>query len=201
MKGKTAVNRVLLAVTGAVLFGAGLLMSAGGLDLYRRWKLRPPDDWPLRSPATVPLSDAARTRWTDESWWWPVVIAVLAVVVLLALWWLLAQLRRTHPGPVPVGGPKGTEGVELREQALSDALAADVRRQPGVQQARVRMTGRADRPTALIDLTLTPDSEPGPVLRALCDGPVERARRSTGQAALSARVRLRVTPHKAHRAQ
>ncbi|MFJ4776287.1 alkaline shock response membrane anchor protein AmaP [Streptomyces sp. NPDC088762] len=188
-------------MTGTLLFGTGLLMAAGGFDVYRRWKLRPPDGWPMSSPDAVPLSAADRTRWTDESWWWPVVIAVLAVLVLLALRWLLAQLRRTHSGPVPLGGPHGTDGVELREQALSDALAADVRRQPGVQHARVRMTGRPDRPTAHIDLTLTPDSEPGPVLRALCDGPVERARRSTGQAGLSARVRLKVTPHKAHRAQ
>ncbi|MGW7450927.1 alkaline shock response membrane anchor protein AmaP [Streptomyces sp. NPDC054787] len=201
MNRKSAVNRVLLAVTGVVLFGAGLLMLAGGFDLYRRWNLRPPDDWPLSTPHAVLLGEAGRTRWTDEGWWWPVVIAALAVVLLLALWWLLAQVRRRHPGPIPVGGPPATDGVELRESALSDALAADVRRQPGVRHARVRMTGRADRPEAHVDLTLTPDSEPGPVLQALYAGPVERARRSTGRAGLRARARLRVAPHKPHRAQ
>ncbi|MFF8267642.1 alkaline shock response membrane anchor protein AmaP [Streptomyces sp. NPDC016562] len=201
MKRKSAVNRILLALTGVVLFGAGLLMLAGGFDLYRRWNLRPPQDWPLSTPHAVLLSEAGRTRWTDEGWWWPVVIAALAVVVLLALWWLLAQLRRTHPGPLPVGGPTATDGVELREGALSDALAADVRRQPGVRDARVRMTGRADRPEAHVDLVLTPGSEPGPVLEALCEGPVERARRSTGRARLRARARLGVARHKPHRAQ
>ncbi|MEU7551138.1 alkaline shock response membrane anchor protein AmaP [Streptomyces sp. NPDC044571] len=201
MKRKSAVNRVLLAVTGLVLSGAGLLMLAGGFDVYRRWNLRPPAGWPLTTPYAVLLRAADRTRWTDESWWWPVVIAVLAVVVLLALWWLLAQLRRTHPGPLPVGGTPATDGVELREHALADALAADVRHQAGVQHARVQMTGRADHPTAHIDLVLTPDSEPGAVLQELCDGPLERARRSTGRARLSARARLQVAPHKPHRAQ
>ncbi|MEU9299648.1 alkaline shock response membrane anchor protein AmaP [Streptomyces sp. NPDC048269] len=201
MKRKSAVNRVLLAVTGIVLFGTGLLMLAGGFDLYRRWNLSPPEDWPRSTPNAVLLGDADRTRWTDEGWWWPVVIAALAIVLLLALWWLLTQLRRTHPGSIPVGGTPATDGVELREHALSDALAADVLHQPGVEHARVQMTGRADHPEARIDLTLTPGSEPGPVVQELCDGPVERARRSTGRARLSAHARLGVSPHKPHRAQ
>ncbi|MBT2404919.1 MULTISPECIES: alkaline shock response membrane anchor protein AmaP [unclassified Streptomyces] len=201
MKRKSAVNRVLLAVTGIVLFGTGLLILAGGFDLYRRWNLTPPEGWPLSTPNAVLLGAADRTRWTDESWWWPVVIAALVIVVLLALWWLLAQLRRTHPGHIPVGGTPAADGVELREQALSDALAADVRDQPGVQQARVRMTGPVGHPEARIGLTLTPGSEPGPVLQELCDGPLPRARQSTGRPRLSAQARLRVTRHKPHRAQ
>ncbi|MEV7729392.1 alkaline shock response membrane anchor protein AmaP [Streptomyces sp. NPDC087917] len=198
MKRKSAVNRVLLALAGIVLLGTGLLLLAGGFDLYRRRRITPPDGWPLTTPRGVLLDDADRTRWVDEGWWWPAVIAVLALVVLLALWWLLAQLRRTHPGPVSVGADP-LEGVELGESALGDALAADVRHLPGVDQARVRMTGSSHHPEAHFDLTLTPDAEPGALLQALCDGPLERARQSTGRP-LPARARLRVSPHKAHRA-
>ncbi|MEU2181163.1 alkaline shock response membrane anchor protein AmaP [Streptomyces thermolilacinus] len=198
MKRKSAVNRVLLAVAGIGLLCTGLLILAGSLDLYRRWRITPPDGWPLTTPQGVLLDDAGRTRWVDEGWWWPAVIAVLVIVVLLALWWLLAQLRRTHPGPIPVGADP-MAAVELRERALSDAMAADARHLPGVQQARARMAGSSRRPEAHLDLVLTPDTEPGPVLRALCDGPLERARRSTGRP-LPARARLRVPSHRAHRA-
>ncbi|MEU2117928.1 alkaline shock response membrane anchor protein AmaP [Streptomyces sp. NPDC016459] len=198
MKRKSAVNRVLLALAGIVLLGTGLLILAGSLDLYRHWRMTPPDGWPLTTPQGVLLDDAGRTRWVDEGWWWPAVIAFLAIVVLLALWWLLAQLRRTHPGPTPVGADP-VEAAELNERALSDALTADARHLPGVHQARARMTGSSRHPEAHIDLALTPDTEPGPVLQALCDGPLEHARQSTGRP-LPAKAQLRVPPHKAHRA-
>ncbi|OKK21857.1 hypothetical protein AMK16_00850 [Streptomyces sp. CB00455] len=199
MKRKSAVNRVLLALAGIVLLGTGLLILTGSLDLYRRWRMTPPDGWPLTAPRDVTLGRADRTRWVDEGWWWPAAIAFLAVVVLLALWWLLAQLRRTHPGTMPVGGDPAVDGAELRERALSDALAADVMRLPGVHAARVRMTGSSRRAESHLDLTLDPDTDPGPTLQALSDGPLARARRSTGRP-LPVTVQLRVSPHKAHRA-
>ncbi|MEV7618166.1 alkaline shock response membrane anchor protein AmaP [Streptomyces sp. NPDC089799] len=201
MKRKSAANRILLALTGVVLLGTGLLILAGGLDLYRHWRLTPPQGWPLTTPRDVLLDDADRTRWTSEGWWWPAVIAALAIVVLLALWWLLAQLRRTHPGRIPIEGPPDVKGVQLREGALSDALAADAGHQPGVQRGRARMDGTSRHPEAHLHLTLDPDSDPGSVLRRLCDGPVQRARQSTGRTRLPANVRLRVAPHKSRRAE
>ncbi|MFF4392191.1 alkaline shock response membrane anchor protein AmaP [Streptomyces sp. NPDC001552] len=199
MKRKSVVNRTLLAVAGIILLGGGLLILAGGFDLYRRWRMTPPDGWPLTVPAHVLLGEADRTRWTDEGWWWPTAIAVLAIVVLLALWWLLAQLRRSRPGPLTVGETPTVDGVELREEALSDALAADARRLSAVSQARARMTGSSRHPEADLDITLSPAAEPGPVLQELYDGPLERARQSTGRD-LNARAHLRATPHKARRA-
>ncbi|NXY94041.1 alkaline shock response membrane anchor protein AmaP [Streptomyces sp. BR123] len=200
MKRKSAVNRVLLALTGAVLLGAGLLILAGGFDLYRRWHLTAAEGWPT-TPRDVLLRDADRTRWTGEGWWWPAVIAALAIVLLLALWWLLTQLRRRHPGRIPLGGPPDLASVELRESALGDVLAADARQQPGVRRARARMDGSPGHPVAHLHLTLDPDGEPGPVLEGLCDGPLERARQSTGRTRLPAWAQLQVAPHKAHRAE
>ncbi|MFJ6784423.1 alkaline shock response membrane anchor protein AmaP [Streptomyces yangpuensis] len=199
MHRKSVVNRVLLALTGILMLGTGLLVLAGGFDLYRNLRLSPPAGWPLTTPQDVLLDDANRTRWSDEVWWWPTVIAVLAVVALLALWWLLAQLRRTHPGDLSVGNP-ARDGVELRERALGDAIAADTGHLPGVRQARARMNGSSHQPEAHIDITLTPDAEPGPVLQALCDGPLQRARHTVGRT-LPAKTRLRATPHKPHRAR
>ncbi|MFJ3205640.1 alkaline shock response membrane anchor protein AmaP [Streptomyces sp. NPDC086989] len=199
MKRQSTVNRILLAAVGIILLGTGLLILAGGFDLYRRWGMTPPGGWPLTTPADVLLSDADRTHWSGEGWWWPAIIAALVIVVLLALWWLLAQRRRPHPGPMPVGETTAVDGVALSEGALSDAVAADARRVPGVGQARVRMTGQSGHPEADLNITLTPDTEPGTVLQELHDGPLERARQSTGRD-LTARAHLRASPHKARRA-
>ncbi len=200
MKRKSVVNRILLASTGILLLGAGCLMLASGFDLYRRWHLAPPYGWPLTAHDQVLLTEADRTHWKTAGWWWPAVIAALTVVVLLALWWLLAQLRRTHPGHIPVQGPPAVEGVELGEQALSNALAADARQLPGIRAAAAQMDGSPRHPEAHLHLTLSPGGEPGPVLQALCEGPLDRARQTSGYDRLPAVVQLRVAPHKARRA-
>ncbi|WP_405719774.1 alkaline shock response membrane anchor protein AmaP [Streptomyces sp. NBC_01537] len=201
MKPRTAVNRILLALAGVVLLGGGLLVLAGGLDIYRRWNLTPPADWPLSAPHDVLLSRADRTRWTDESWWWPTVIAALALVVLLSLWWLLAQRHQRRPGRLPVGGTPPQDGVELRDQALNAALAADAGQLPGVHRAKARLTGRPTGPQARLTLLLTPDSAPTAVLDALRRGPLEHARESAGWEDLPAEVRLRVAGHGPHRVE
>ncbi|MDX3075473.1 alkaline shock response membrane anchor protein AmaP [Streptomyces sp. NPDC088354] len=202
MDTQAKVNRTLLAAVGFVLLGGGLLVLAAGLNVYRRWALAPPDGWPLTSPHQVLLSRADRIAWSGQGWWWwPAVIAALVVAVLLALWWLLAQLRRHRPGPVAVGGDSPAEGVQVRDRALSDALAADAGRLPGVRKATARMAGRAPHPEGRIDLTLDPDSTPAQVLADLHDGPVERARRSAGWEHLPTRTRLHVAGRRPHRVE
>jgi hypothetical protein len=201
MKAHTGINRMLLALAGLVLLGGGLLVLVGGLDGYRYWHLTPPSGWPLTTPHDVLITHADQTRWTNQGWWWPAVIASLALITLLALWWLLAQLRQGTPRRMPVGGTPPTEGVELRHHALSDALADEAGRLPGVQHARVRMAGRPTRPQARITLAFTPDTAPGAVLEELCRGPVEHARQSTGWERLSTHAHLQVARHGPHRAE
>ncbi|MFF5447976.1 alkaline shock response membrane anchor protein AmaP [Streptomyces sp. NPDC012888] len=201
MSRKSAVNRSLLALTGLVALGTGLLVLAGGFDVYRRWRLAPGAGMPWDAPRDVLLGTADRTRWSGEWWWWPAVIAVLALIVLLALWWLLAQLRRTHPGRVPVGSPPDVDGAVLREGALGEALESDAGRQRGVQGAKARMDGSSRHPEAHLDLTLAPGGAPGPVLQDLSEGPLQRLRDSTGHPDLPATARLRVASHKPQRAE
>ncbi|MEV7815346.1 alkaline shock response membrane anchor protein AmaP [Streptomyces flaveolus] len=195
-------NRVLLALTGLTLLGGGLLILFAGVDVYRRWRLTPPAGWPLTAPQDVLLSTADRIRWSDQGWWWwPAVIAALALIALLALWWLVLQLLRPRPGAIPVGGTPPAQGVELRDRALGDAIATETSTLPGVQRARARVTGTARHPGARIDLTLGPHSSPRHTLSALCEGPLDHARRSTATDQLPTRVRLRVARLKPHRAQ
>lgn len=201
MEPQAKVNRLLLATAGVVLLGGGLLVLAAGLNVYRRWAVTPPRDWPLTTPRDVLLTPTDRTALSGHGWWWPAVIAVLALTVLLALWWLLAQLRRHRPGGMTVGATPPTDGVELRDQALSDALAIEAGHLPGVQKAGARMAGRRPHPEARITLILTPDSAPGRLVRELYRGPVERARQTAGWEQLPTRTHLRVAHRRAHRVE
>lgn len=202
MTPRSTINRSLLALAGLVLLGGGLLILFAGLDLYRRHDLVPPGGWPLTNPADVLLGSADRARWSSQGWWWwPAVIAALVLAALLALWWLLAQLSRRRPGSLPVGGTPPQEGVELRDRALSDAIAAEAGALPGVEHAAVRITGRPAHPRARVRLTLTPEGAPGATLAALCDGPLRTARRSTGIPDMPTEIRLQSVRHKPHRAE
>lgn len=202
MTPRPVLNRSLLALAGLVLLGGGLLILFAGFDVYRRYDLVPPVGWPLTTPDDVLLGSADRARWSSQGWWWwPAVIAALVLVALLALWWLLAQLRRRRPGALPVGGTPPQQGVELRDRALSDAIATEAGALPAVEQADVRITGRSARPRTRIRLALTPQGVPGAALDALCEGPLRTVRQSTGSPHLSTEVRLQVARHKPHRAQ
>ncbi|MFF3987907.1 alkaline shock response membrane anchor protein AmaP [Streptomyces sp. NPDC001714] len=202
MTPRSALNRTLLALVGLVLLGGGLLILFAGLDLYRRHDLAPPAGWPLTTPADVLLGSADRARWSSQGWWWwPAVIAALVVAALLALGWLLAQLSRRRPGSLPVGGTPPQEGVELRDRALSEAIANEAGALPGVGHAAVLITGRPGRHRTRIELTLTPEGTPGATLGALCEGPLRTARRSTGLADMPTEVRLQVARHKPHRVE
>ncbi|MEU2931171.1 alkaline shock response membrane anchor protein AmaP [Streptomyces sp. NPDC007251] len=202
MTPRSALNRSLLALAGLVLLGGGLLILFAGLDLYRRHDLVPPAGWPLTTPDDVLLGSADRARWSSQGWWWwPAVTAALALTALLALWWLLAQLSRRRPGSLTVGGTPPQEGVELRDRALSDAIAAEAGALPEVDRAAVRITGRPAHHRTQIGLTLTPEGTPGATLGALCKGPLSTARRSTGLVDMPTEVRLHVSRHKPHRVE
>ncbi|MFD7056295.1 alkaline shock response membrane anchor protein AmaP [Streptomyces mirabilis] len=202
MTPRTVLNRSLLALAGLVLLGGGLLILFAGLDIYQRHDLVPPVSWPLTTPHDVLLGSADRARWSSQGWWWwPAVIAALTLVALPALWWLLAQLHRRHPGALPVGGTPPQQGVELRDRALSDAIAAEAGALPGVEHATVHITGQPAHPRTHVRLTLTPQTTPGATLDALCEGPLRTARRSTGSPPTPTEARLQVARHKPHRAE
>ncbi|WP_431983642.1 alkaline shock response membrane anchor protein AmaP [Streptomyces qinglanensis] len=192
------VDRVLLALVGLVLLALGLAVLFAGFDLPRRWGVTMPADWPWSRPEDVVLTDAERTRWTGEGWWWPVALAVLAVLFLLFLWWLLAQLRWQRLDGVEIDSRDG-EGAVLRGRALEDAVAAEAESQPGIDRARVVLTGKRGRPRARVGLVLTAHAEPGPAVHRLHREALAHAVTSAGLQELPAEVRMRAARHRAER--
>ncbi|MCX5210182.1 alkaline shock response membrane anchor protein AmaP [Kitasatospora sp. NBC_00240] len=195
---RSGVNRVVLAVAGVLLLAVGLLVLAGGLDLYRHLGLDMPHWWPLTSPDQPLLSDASRTRWTDRSWWWPVVIGGLSLIVLLGLWWLVAQFRRPAPSSLALPTPAGTGlRLRLRTKALEEALESGTDGLPGVQRARMKVVGRrTERLTVHGVVLLSPGGDPAALVEGFDAGPLDQARSSLALAALPARLRLRVAARK-----
>jgi hypothetical protein len=199
MKERSRTNRILLGLLGLVLLGGGLTVLAAAADIFRRWDIVPPQSWPLTGPQDVLVPLADQNRWAGQGWWWPTVISALAVLMLLALWWLLAQFLRHRARWLSTAGGSGL-AVRIDDHVLDNALAADLGALPGVERARVRLTGTPATPHAQVGLTLTPDSTPSRVLDDVRNA-VDRARRSAGWDELPARATLRVARHPAHRVE
>ncbi|GGR90922.1 hypothetical protein Snoj_50950 [Streptomyces nojiriensis] len=179
------VNRILLAVAGAVLVAAGIVVLTG-------W-------WPLHGRHAPLLSEQTRNRyWHAEGWWWWAVLAALAVGVLLALWWLLSQLRRPRLQAVVVDTGDGAFAM-LRGRALEEAVAAEAGALEGVAGCRVALRGRRGSPALRVALELEPHAVPADALAAVAGPVLTHARTSAGLPELPAEARLKVTSHRARR--
>ncbi|MFF4265286.1 alkaline shock response membrane anchor protein AmaP [Streptomyces virginiae] len=179
------VNRILLAVAGAVLLAAGTVVLTGV--------------WPLNGRRAPLLSEATRDRyWHADGWWWWVVLAALAVGVLLALWWLLSQLRRPRLPALVVDTGDGAYAV-LRGRALEEAVAAEAGALDGVAGCRVALRGRRGSPALRVALELEPHAVPADALAAVAGPVLTHARTSAGLPELPAEARLKVTSHRAQR--
>ncbi|MER6252581.1 alkaline shock response membrane anchor protein AmaP [Streptomyces sp. NPDC001584] len=179
------VNRILLALAGAVLVAAGTVVLTGS--------------WPLHGRQAPLLSERTRNRyWHAEGWWWWAVLAALAVGVLLALWWLLSQFRRRRLQAVVVDTGDG-EFAMLRGRALEEAVAAEAGALDGVAGCRVALRGRRGSPALRVALELEPHAVPADALAAVAGPVLTHARTSAGLPELPAEARLKVTSHRAQR--
>ncbi|MGW7327509.1 alkaline shock response membrane anchor protein AmaP [Streptomyces sp. NPDC054840] len=179
------VNRILLAVAGAVLLAAGIVVLSGS--------------WPLHGRHAPLLSEEIRNRYGHaDGWWWWAVLAALTVCVLLALWWLLSQLRRPRLRAVVVDTGDGAYAM-LRGRAIEEAVAAEAGALDGVAGCRVALRGRRGSPALRVALELEPHAVPADALAAVAGPVLDHARTSVGLPELPAEARLKVTSHRAQR--
>ncbi|MET9573010.1 alkaline shock response membrane anchor protein AmaP [Streptomyces virginiae] len=178
------VNRILLAVAGAVLLAAGVVL----LTAVR----------PLGGRAAPLLSAADRRRYLHAEGWWWALIAALVVCVLLALWWLLSQLKSARLRTVAVDTGDGGFAV-LRGRALADAVAAEAGALDGVAGCRVVLRGRRGSPALRVALELESHAVPADTLAGLAGPVLTHARTSARLPDLPAEARFKVASHRARR--
>ncbi|WP_399891381.1 hypothetical protein ACGH7X_31305 [Streptomyces sp. BBFR51] len=190
---RNAVNRTLLASTGAALLaGGGWLALTGGAAAERL-----PGWWPAPDAGTVLLDRAGLAGLRGHGWWTPAVVAGTVCALLLCLAWFLTQLRRGGGRRLPLAGPPLT----LRSRALGDAVARRAEATPGVDRAHVHLPAGKKRSRARVRLVLEPGAAPGFVLEQLAHGPLDEARAALAPHPLETRVRMGVRSRRERRAR
>ena len=162
-RGTDRLNRALLGLLGLTLIGlgvAGLLRGAGTLGG------RSSD--PVISPW---LRAEARERQV-------LLLSLLAVTAAVLIWlgfcWLSAQLPKDRAvSQVKFGRTEHATRVEVSAKAISDALAADVRRVDGVTDATARVV-RQHPLVVDLDVSLEEGTDLNATSRAIAGRPKAR---------------------------
>ncbi|MFE9106144.1 hypothetical protein [Actinomadura geliboluensis] len=170
--------RIAIAMTGAVLLLAGA--SAAALGLGALDAFGPLSAGPLLAPEVTRFAGG-----TD--WFLPSAAAAAELLALAGQLWLVLQLRTL----VHQWWPDLDAETRVRARAAAGELRRDVRGLPGVEDARVRLTGTADRPRLLLNVSCAGDTLVGEVYGELGAGPVERYRRALGMPDLPVVIRFR----------
>ncbi len=156
-------NRALLLVLGLVLAGlgtAGLLRGAGALG--------GDSDDPVISAA---VRADARERQV-------LLLSLLAAAAVVLIWlgfcWVTAQLPKDRAvSQIALGRTEHASRVEVSARAVTDALAADVRRVDGVTEASARVV--RERPLTIdLDISLEEGTDLTTVGRAIAERPKQR---------------------------
>ncbi|MFA1540072.1 hypothetical protein SM611_14135 [Actinomadura sp. DLS-62] len=170
--------RIAIAVTGTVLLLAGVSAAAAGLGAFDAFG----------AVSGRPLLDPALVRFAaDTGWFLPSAAGAAELLALAGQLWLVLQVRTL----VHKRWPDLDAETRVRARHAGEDLGRDVRSLPGVEDVRLRLTGTADRPRLLLDVSCTGDTLVGEVYGELGAGPVERYRRAVGMPGLPVVVRFR----------
>jgi hypothetical protein len=178
--------RIAIAMTGAVLLLTGVSAAALGLGAFDAF-----------GPVSVePLLPAGAGRLAGGTGWFlPSAAAVAELVALAGQLWLVLQLRTLVHQRWP--------DLDRETRARARDAAAELRRAarglPGVADARIRLTGTADRPRLLLDVSCGGDALVGEVYGELGAGPVERYRSAVGMPELPVVIRFRTPTERSRR--
>ncbi|WP_157018375.1 hypothetical protein [Cryptosporangium arvum] len=140
-----ALDRVMAALLGLILFVAGVGAAAWYQGGLRRW-------WPS-SPGT--LSSAGVDDVLDSGWWPWVAAGAGALAVLLGLWWLLAHLPRRGPGLLVLPGSGRPGRLLIDPSGPAEAAAEVLADAPGIRATHSKV--RRDRGELVVTLTGTID--------------------------------------------
>jgi hypothetical protein len=180
-RGTDRLNRTLLVLLGLLLVGlgtAGLLRGGGALGGEA--------GDPIVSPW---LRAEAHGRQA-------LLLSLLAVAALVLIWlgltWLLAQLPADRPvSDVALGRTEHASRVEVSAKAVTEALAADVRRIDGVSDASAKVV-RQHPLTIDLHVSLEEGTDLRMASQAIADRPKRRLLQALDLPDVELRARLRL---------
>lgn len=149
----TGLNRAWLTVIGVLLVLAGLAVIVIGTGLLQNLARsaglslnRPPPATRLFGPATASAFDLT---------WVIVLMAVVGIVLaLLSVAWLLAQIPRSNEAKAFRLHDSAADGLtRCNPDVLTDAVKAQIKSLPGVQDASAILRGTAQQPDLTVKVT------------------------------------------------
>ncbi|MFF1925628.1 hypothetical protein ACFVW8_34275 [Streptomyces sp. NPDC058221] len=159
MDRRSALNRIVLGVTGlALLAGGGWLAGTG-----RSVGSRLPGWWPVAAPGGVLLDRDGLAGLRTHGWWLPAVVCCSLVPVLLLVRWCAGRVRSGGRSSLRLPSAGGA----VRSGALADALARRTSSLAGVSRCRVDVRARRARLHVRTRVWLAPDADPAEVLAPL----------------------------------
>ncbi len=182
-------DRLLLLLVGLLLTAAGVLGLLVGLGVFgSRLRGRPV------------LDNVVGTFLGDNgSWFWPVIALVVLLLGYLALRWLVAQLRPTGVGDLPLE-PRSSNGqTDLVGAALIGAVVSEVRSYRGVAAASGRLTGHELDPELRLRVQLDARADVAALRHRIETDALAHARQALDNPQLPVRLDLVVTDKKAAR--
>ncbi|MGX5657710.1 alkaline shock response membrane anchor protein AmaP [Geodermatophilus nigrescens] len=186
-RGVVRANRLVLALIGLLLAGAGGAALAAGLGAFGG------------GVADRPVLDGSVPRFAGaHGWYWPVVAVGAGLVALLCLWWLLAQARSDRVSALPLSRDPRRGHTDLDAAALTGAVEDEVEGYRGVARARAVLSGAATAPALTLTVTLDGRVGPGELHPRVVRGAVAHARQALGRPDLPARVEF-VLPRRPRR--
>ena len=122
-------NRLLLILLGLILFTAGALTAAAGInpDIARTWTRTGAEGlaWALQQIRSAPIAD------TGISWWTVAILAALILAIVLLICWIASQgggqTGQLGAHPSRRGDGITTVDTTLAARAIRDAMAEDQR--------------------------------------------------------------------------
>jgi hypothetical protein len=135
MHGPHTLNRIVLAIIGAVLVAVSAYGLIRGFDGFGRSRARQP----LITPDAV--------DWLDRNhrWVWPVVALAGVIVALVAFRWLRAQFH-SRPGRLDWTVPQRGGTTTIEGSGVASAVHDDLVQLAAVDRADVRLVGEPDQP-------------------------------------------------------
>jgi len=138
------------------------------------------------------LSTESLTAANDSPWFWWVIAAGSLVIVLLALRWLLAQFAADRVGHLDLTQNDREGTTTLTAGALSDAVAAEAKTYPGVEDASAHVRDRSGR-TLVLALDVAEYADLNAVRSRLEQGVIAHARQALDEPDLPIHIELHPT--------